>query len=99
MHYKNIYEGKLEAAGKSEAVRKLAEEALRSGFGGSLACAGMSIKEAARFLGISRSLTYEEIRAGRLIARKAHRRTIIFYEDALAYLRSLPVIPATQPAA
>jgi excisionase family DNA binding protein len=55
---------------------------------------GMSVEEAARFLGIGRSLVFEEIKARRLIARKAGRRTIIAYDDALDYLRSLPVIGA-----
>src|SRR5947199_338739 len=83
----SIYNRKLASAGKS------AEEAARSyGFAGTLGCAGMSVEEAARFLGIGRSLTYGEIKAGRLIARKAGRRTIITRDDALNYLRSLPII-------
>lgn len=61
---------------------------------GHLACAGMSVPEAMRFLGIGRNLLYNEINAGRLIARKAGARTIITTEDAVAYLRSLPQITA-----
>jgi excisionase family DNA binding protein len=55
------------------------------------AAAGMSVEEAARFLGLGRSLIFNEIKSGRLIARKAGRRTIVARDDALAYLRSLPV--------
>ena len=39
---------------------------------------------------VSRSMIYEEIAAGRLIARKIGRRTIVRRADALAWLRSLP---------
>jgi hypothetical protein len=35
-------------------------------------------------------MIYEEIAAGRLIARKIGRRTIVRRADALAWLRSLP---------
>jgi hypothetical protein len=35
-------------------------------------------------------MIYEEITAGRLIARKIGRRTIVRRADALAWLRSLP---------
>jgi hypothetical protein len=55
---------------------------------------GMSIIETGRFLGIGRSLTFSEIRAGRLKARKIGRRTIVNREDAVAYLRSLPIAGA-----
>jgi excisionase family DNA binding protein len=85
----NIYVEKLASAGKR------AESEVRfSGFGGSLV-GGLSVEEAARFLGIGRSLIFEEIKAGRLIARKAGRRTIITYDDAVAYLHSLPVVGTT----
>ena len=39
----------------------------------------------------TRSRAYEEMASGRLIARKAGRRTIITDEDAEDWLRSLPV--------
>lgn len=41
--------------------------------------------------GISRSLAYNELRAGRLTARKIGRRTVILKADADAWLTSLPV--------
>jgi hypothetical protein len=46
---------------------------------------------------ISRSQTYKEIAAGRLVARKVASRTIITREDGAAWRRSLPVM--TSPAA
>lgn len=52
----------------------------------------MSVEQAARFLGIGRSLIFEEIKAGRLVARKVGRRTVILTEDALTYLRALPSV-------
>jgi excisionase family DNA binding protein len=39
---------------------------------------------------IGRSTIYEEIRAGRLKARKAGARTLIAHEDAMAWLHALP---------
>jgi hypothetical protein len=54
----------------------------------------MSVVETGRFLGIGRSLTFSEIRAGRLKARKIGRRTIVSREDAVAYLRSRPIAGA-----
>lgn len=81
----NIYTKKLASAGK------LAEGEVR--FGGPLV-GGLSVEEAARFLGIGRSLVFEEIKAGRLVARKAGRRTIIAFDDAVAYLHSLPRVGA-----
>lgn len=39
-----------------------------------------------------RSFIYEEIRAGRLVARKARGRTIILPSDLKAYLAALPTI-------
>jgi hypothetical protein len=46
--------------------------------------------EAAQISRICRSLLYREIAAGRLIARKHGRRTIILADDLLAWLRALP---------
>ena len=43
---------------------------------------------------IGRSTAYEEIKAGRLIARKVRGRTIILPTDARNYLLSLPTIKA-----
>lgn len=44
-----------------------------------------------------RSFIYEEIRTGRLIARKARGRTIILPSDLEAYLAALPTIKDAAP--
>jgi hypothetical protein len=49
-----------------------------------------SIKRLANETDTSRTLIYEEIAAGRLLARKIHRRTIILRSDAIEWLRGLP---------
>jgi hypothetical protein len=54
--------------------------------------------EAAKISGICRSLLYREIAAGRLIARKHGRRTIILGADLWAWLESLPRMPVAKPA-
>lgn len=38
-----------------------------------------------------RTKIFEAIRQGKLKARKSGRRTIILYDDAIAWLKSLPV--------
>ena len=53
---------------------------------------GLSIVEAAAFSGVGRSKIFEEIREGRLPARKAGRRTIILQEDVQKWVTSLPMI-------
>jgi len=64
-----------------------------------------SILEAAKIAGIGRSFVYQEIRAGRLVARKAGGRTLILHSDLLDYLRRLPTqqaagdAPESEPAA
>ena len=50
-----------------------------------------TVREFCRAYGIGRSLTYIEIAAGRLLVRKAGRRTLILKADADAWLASLPV--------
>jgi hypothetical protein len=45
---------------------------------------------------ISRSQTYKEIAAGRLIARKVGARTIITKEDGAAWRRALPKMQAAE---
>ena len=55
-----------------------------------------SISRLAKESDISRSMIYEEIAAGRLIARKIGRRTIVRRADALAWLRSLPELSPTE---
>lgn len=49
-----------------------------------------TINEACREIGIGRTKLYEEIAAGRLIARKANRRTLILSGDLRSYLDRLP---------
>ena len=50
----------------------------------------LEINELARRAKIGRTLLYEEIRSGRLEARKIGRRTIILAEDARAWLTAAP---------
>jgi hypothetical protein len=52
----------------------------------------MSLSEFCNAYGIGRTRAYEELKAGRLRARKAGRRTIISENDAEDWLRRLPVI-------
>lgn len=49
-----------------------------------------SISEAARVAPFCRTRVYEELKAGRLKARKAGRRTLILSDDLAAWLRDLP---------
>ena len=53
-----------------------------------------SIKRLASECDVGRSFLYEEINAGRLIARKAGRRTIIRRVDAIRWLRALRTVTA-----
>ena len=54
-----------------------------------------SIADLTRIAGVGRSFLYEEIKAGRLIVRKAGRRSLVLAADATAWLASLPkVAPA-----
>ena len=53
-----------------------------------------SIDEFCEESNLGRSFVYAEIRAGKLIARKAGRRTLILHDDGERYLRSLPSIEA-----
>jgi excisionase family DNA binding protein len=49
-----------------------------------------SVLEAAKCAGVGRTTLFEEIRSGRLAARKVGRRTIIMTADLEAWLKSLP---------
>jgi excisionase family DNA binding protein len=49
-----------------------------------------SVANFGRAFSVGRSTIYEEIRAGRLKVRKVGARTIITYEDAMAWLHALP---------
>jgi len=42
--------------------------------------------------GLGRTTTYEEIKSGRLRARKCGKRTLIAEDDAEDWLRSLPIV-------
>jgi excisionase family DNA binding protein len=50
----------------------------------------MSVEEAAKAAGVGRTILFEEIRKGRITARKVGRRTIITIDDLDAWLNSLP---------
>jgi len=50
----------------------------------------VTIREAVRISGMSRTRIYELIRARRLEAIKAGRRTLILMQSLAAYLASLP---------
>jgi Helix-turn-helix domain len=51
-----------------------------------------SVDDFARRHGIGRTTAYEEIKKGRLIARKLQGRTLVTVEDAKAWRESLPKI-------
>lgn len=59
-----------------------------------------SIDEFAKLAGLSRVTVYNEIRSGKLKARKIGRRTVVLADDAKAYLNALPAFVAyRQPSA
>lgn len=49
-----------------------------------------TIAEVAKAAGVGRTTVFEEIRHGRLVARKMGRRTIITADELDAWLKSLP---------
>ncbi|MFZ2081327.1 MAG: helix-turn-helix domain-containing protein [Xanthobacteraceae bacterium] len=51
-----------------------------------------SIAEFCRRYGVGRTKAYEELRQGRLRARKIGRRTIVTKDDADDWLQQLPLI-------
>jgi hypothetical protein len=51
----------------------------------------LSIADVCRESGLGRTLIFAEIRAGKLVARKCGRRTLILKEDLLKWLQTLPV--------
>ena len=54
-----------------------------------------SVQEAAEVTGVGRSLLYEEIAAGHLVARKVgSKRTVILAADLEAWLNALPIAEA-----
>jgi hypothetical protein len=53
-----------------------------------------SPERAAEVSDTSRTRIFEAIRTGKLVARKAGKRTLIMHDDLVAYVRSLPVAQA-----
>lgn len=53
-----------------------------------------SVAEAVEASGVGRSFLYEQIKSGRLKARKLGRRTLILAEDMQSWLAALPKIQA-----
>jgi len=58
----------------------------------------VGIMDATRLSGVGRSTIFDEIKAGRLKARKAGRRTLILRDDLLAWLNTLPSRDAKEAA-
>lgn len=54
----------------------------------------VTIPEAVKLSGMSRSAIYEALKNQALAARKASRRTLILFADLEAYLASLPTYQA-----
>jgi len=54
----------------------------------------VTIPDAVRATGMSRTSIYEALKRGDLSARKAGRRTLISFADLQAYLASLPTYQA-----
>lgn len=52
---------------------------------------GLSIVEAAQFMGVGRSTVYRLIGDGSIPAKKVGARTVILREDVINFLRSAPV--------
>ncbi|MHB2208533.1 helix-turn-helix domain-containing protein [Methylobacterium sp. CM6257] len=52
------------------------------------------IAEAVKVSGVGRSFLYEQIKSGRLKARKLGRRTLILADDLQSWLSALPTIQA-----
>jgi excisionase family DNA binding protein len=54
----------------------------------------VSVPEAVRLTGWSRSAIYEALKRQELSAKKAGRRTLILYTDLEAFMANLPTYPA-----
>ena len=59
----------------------------------------LSIAKLCAYASVGRTTVFAEIKAGRLIAHKLGRSTIIFVEDADAWLQSLPRVRPPAPDA
>ncbi len=57
-----------------------------------------TIDGAVKASGLCRSRIYEELRAGRIEARKAGRRTLILASSLAAFLAALPPVTTRPPA-
>jgi excisionase family DNA binding protein len=55
----------------------------------------LSIRECASLVGVGRTFLYNEIAAGRLVAKKAGRRTIVSKNDLNDWVSKLPDMTAT----
>lgn len=51
--------------------------------------AAFSIEEFAEWVGIGRTAVFQEMKEGRLVARKCGRRTIILKQEGMRWLESL----------
>lgn len=54
----------------------------------------ITVDDAVKASGQSRSALYEDIRDGKLVARKRGTRTVILVADLKAYLEALPLLTA-----
>ncbi|WP_234826257.1 helix-turn-helix transcriptional regulator [Sinorhizobium meliloti] len=52
----------------------------------------LSVKDFLALSGLSKTSFYNEVNAGRLLARKIGRKTVITAEDAAAWRASLPAV-------
>jgi hypothetical protein len=50
----------------------------------------LSISEVVKASGVGRTLVFAEIKAGRLLARKCGRRTVVLIGDLQNWLRAMP---------
>jgi hypothetical protein len=57
-----------------------------------------SVGDFARRHGIGRTTAYEEIKGGRLIARKVRGRTLVTIEDAKTWREALPKVSESNAA-
>lgn len=59
----------------------------------------LSISKFCNWASVGRTIVFDEIKSGRLIAHKRGRSTIIFVEDADAWLEALPRVRPSAPDA
>lgn len=57
----------------------------------------LTVAEFCETYGVGRSLFYEELKAGRIEARKAGKRTLILRDEAERWARSLPKVENQRP--